>query len=219
MKEHKFPITKTARYFQLGELTEKTKSLWIVCHGYGQLAEHFLSKFSVLENEETCIVAPEGLHRYYLDGNAGRVGASWMTKEDRLTDIQDYVNYLDALLSNLTSTTSSKLKINVLGFSQGCATVSRWLNMGKTQFDHLLLYAGVFPPDMDWGLNPQKIVNTGTIIACGDDDEYIPITKLNELLNNYRASGIQFDYLPFKGKHQIYPEVLLKLKEHIDRKS
>lgn len=214
MKEIKFPITKTARYFQSGEINSETHTLWVLCHGYGQLAESFLQKFNVLEEQGNCLIAPEGLHRYYLDGNAGRVGASWMTREDRLSDIQDYVAYLDQVCETVLKTSTHPIKINVLGFSQGCATVSRWLNMGKTSIDNLILYAGVFPPDMDWSLNPGKLMNTKIYIACGDEDEYIPLSKLEELLKNYRATGISFEYLAFKGKHQIYPEVLQRIRRH-----
>lgn len=215
MREIKFPITKTARYFQSGELNNQTHTIWILCHGYGQLAESFLQKFDSLQEEGVCLIAPEGLHRYYLDGNYGRVGASWMTKEDRLTDIHDYVNYLDSLVKHLYSGLNQKPRLIVLGFSQGCATVSRWLNMGETPFNRLVLYAGVFPPDMDWGLNPTKVSGTRITIACGDEDEYIPKTKLNDLLNNYRATGLSFEFIPFQGKHQIYPEVLKEIRKKL----
>jgi hypothetical protein len=46
-------------------------------------------------------VAPEGLSRFYFEGGfhgpGSKVGATWMTREDRLAKIEDYVGYLDAL--------------------------------------------------------------------------------------------------------------------------
>lgn len=217
MKEVKFPITKTARYFQLGELRSDTREVWIICHGYGQLAESFLKKFQSLENPGVCIIAPEGLHRYYLDGSYGRVGASWMTKEDRLTDIKDYVHYLDQIGEMVIANTSERAKIIVLGFSQGCATVSRWLSMGKSRIDELILYAGVFPPDMDWSLHPARLQSCGLTITCGDEDEFIPLKKLNEHLQQLEASGLAYHFIPFSGKHHIYPEVLKKINSHLHR--
>ena len=97
MKEQTIETKKTARYYTLGTLSENTKTVWFVCHGYGQLANYFLRNFKLLENEKTFVISPEGFHRYYLNGFSGRVGASWMTKEDRLNDIADYVAYLDQL--------------------------------------------------------------------------------------------------------------------------
>ena len=36
-------------------------------------------------------MAPEGLSRFYLEGFSGKVGATWMTREDRLNDIDNYL--------------------------------------------------------------------------------------------------------------------------------
>src|SRR5437867_13104092 len=98
MQEHFLSTSRTARYFTLGHLRDATE-LWLVCHGYGQLASRFLERFRPLEAERRCIVAPEGLSRFYLTDSPAerRVGASWMTREDRLHEIDDYVHYLDAL--------------------------------------------------------------------------------------------------------------------------
>ena len=50
------------------------KTIWIVFHGYGQLAKFFLRKFNLLFEDNTLIVAPEGLNHFYLKGFSGRVG-------------------------------------------------------------------------------------------------------------------------------------------------
>lgn len=207
MKEHHLIIPKTARYFQNGELNQSTSEVWIVCHGYGQLANFFLRKFDLLNSNTTCIIAPEGLHRYYLEGSAGRVGASWMTKEDRLTDIKDYINYLD-LLAEKVKQAAPKSKLYVLGFSQGCATVSRWVNQGKTQPDALILYAGVFPPDLDFSIEGSALRNTKVILTNGNRDEYLKEGDINHQLSIMEQNGIQPEFIPFEGSHQIYPEVL-----------
>src|SRR5947199_10791389 len=98
MQEHHFSTRRTARFFTLGS-PERSTDLWILCHGYGQLASRFLERFRPIEAERRCIVAPEGLSRFYLTDSPAerRVGASWMTREDRLHEIDDYVRYLDAL--------------------------------------------------------------------------------------------------------------------------
>ncbi|WP_261990367.1 hypothetical protein [Hymenobacter sp. BT188] len=66
-QEHRLTVARTARYYQLGELTERTRHIWFVCHGYGQLAAYFIRHFAVLtEANDTVIIAPEGLSRFYL---------------------------------------------------------------------------------------------------------------------------------------------------------
>ena len=76
-------VSRKARYFQLGKATQKTSDVWVVLHGYGMLSEFFIKKFKNLESNNTLIVAPEGLNMFYLDGKYDRVGASWITKEER----------------------------------------------------------------------------------------------------------------------------------------
>jgi predicted esterase len=210
MKAHHIPIQKTARYFSEGELHKDTREVWIVCHGYGQLAEYFLRKFQFLASEERVIIAPEGLHRYYLNGSSGRVGASWMTKEDRLTDINDYVRFLDQIYASVKSE-APQAKIVVLGFSQGCATVSRWLSFGEVLCDKLILYAGVFPPDLDFELDGSKLKNVPVIIANGDQDEFLQEKDIHHQLEVLKRHHIYPKYLPFKGTHQIYTEVLVEI--------
>jgi len=211
MEEHHISVEKTARYFTIGELNENTREIWIVCHGYGQLASYFIQKFKILAEKGNFIIAPEGFHRYYLEGNYGRVGASWMTKEDRLNDIKDYVRFLDRVYDEYKSKIHPETKINVLGFSQGCATVSRWICLGKAQPDRFILYAGVFPPDLNFEPDAEKLKNIPVFIVAGNDDEFISPEQLKEHLGILKQSGISYKFVPFNGNHSIESAVLEQL--------
>ncbi|MGB1122955.1 MAG: hypothetical protein ACPG08_05475, partial [Flavobacteriales bacterium] len=131
MPYHSFSVTKTARYFTAGPAIAEANGVLIALHGYGQLPEFFMRRLQPLADAGWAIIAPEGLHRFYLEGAHGRVGASWMTKEAREDDIADYVRYLDALSAELGLTERRPV---LLGFSQGVATASRWVAMGQTAF-------------------------------------------------------------------------------------
>src|ERR671937_1373227 len=121
MQEHWLETVRTARYFTIGE-PERARDLWFVCHGYGQLAARFLERFRSIEAQQRCIVAPEGLSRFYLTEKPAerRVGAAWMTREDRLHEIEDYLRYLDAVYADIQL---PQARVTALGFSQGSATV------------------------------------------------------------------------------------------------
>src|SRR2546425_708962 len=103
VKEHHIGVARTARYFTLGNSSSGVGEVWFACHGYGQLAARFLEKLRVLDGGRRYLVAPEGLSRFYLSGSPTerRVGASWMTREDRLAEIEDYVRYLDAVYADV----------------------------------------------------------------------------------------------------------------------
>src|SRR5258706_7542269 len=95
MQEHHVSTPRSARYFTLGS-PEHAAEVWFVCHGYGQLASRFLERFRPIEAERRCIVAPEGLSRFYLTESPAerRVGASLVTREERPHEIDDYGRHL-----------------------------------------------------------------------------------------------------------------------------
>lgn len=212
-RKHLFITPKTARYFTAGELSEKTKHVWIVCHGYGQLAENFIKKFHEIQDEENYIISPEGLHRYYLDQKHEKVGASWMTREDRLEDIKDYVNLLDGILE--LELKNFKGKIILFGFSQGVATVSRWYMMGKVRPDIFIMWAGVFPPDLPMEKEKWIFNDSQNFVVMGEEDEFFPEERRRQIIEEIGRKGIKFDLLTFKGKHVIYPPTLLDLKNRL----
>lgn len=218
MKHVNIKTEKTARYFTLGEVTEKTKNIWIVCHGYAQLGNHFLKWFKDFEDEENFIVAPEALHRFYWKGFDGKVVASWMTKEDRLDDINDYVNYLDNVtLAIIKGIDSSKVKINVLGFSQGGSTVCRWITKSSLKFDSLTLWAGAFPEDIDY-FKKKKLFNSLNLhLVIGDEDPFYSedrVTKQKEILSEKK---IDYTLIRFKGIHKVFLPPLLELRKSLNQ--
>jgi predicted esterase len=209
MEEHAIRILKTGRFYTLGLLNDQTKSIWIVCHGYGQLANYFLRNFKTLENNETYIIAPEGFHRYYLNGVSGRVGASWMTKEDRLSDINDYVNYLDQLYESIFSQTDNKnIEVNVLGFSQGGATATRWVCQGNSRVDNLILWAAVYPPDLNFEVDTTTLNELNLKLVIGDNDEFISEETVTTHIDLLTEKGINHELIRYAGKHKIESDIL-----------
>ncbi len=193
--ELKLTAPKTFRYWISGDF-EKANKLIIVLHGYGQLAEFFIRKFNQIP-EDYLVVAPEGMHRFYLNGTSGRVGASWMTKEDRESDITDNLIWLSKLFSQLTEQKTFEKTI-LLGFSQGGATAARWFYSKKVPFDQLILWASVFPPDLE---KPQINSNSNNYFVIGTDDEYYNAEAQKNEIEFYEKIG--FQTLQFEGKHDI----------------
>lgn len=206
--EKSFSHTKTYRYYVHGD-PQKAKYLLYVLHGYGQLAEYFLRKFHFLP-EDFLIVAPEGMHRFYLQGNSGRVGASWMTKEARETDITDNMDWLSALDNKIRSEFHFEKKI-ILGFSQGGATAARWVNQDKS-FDVTILWACIFPPDLS--INSEIKTNSHVKhFVLGTEDEYFSSQQQCEAIDFYKKIG--YNTHTFKGKHNIDADTLEKILQSL----
>lgn len=74
---------KTGRYAMIGAEPVTAQRVWFVLHGYGQLAPDILRPFDGVVPADTCVVAPEGLSRFYRDmprpdgSHLQRVGATW----------------------------------------------------------------------------------------------------------------------------------------------
>ncbi len=207
-----FPVSRTARYFTLGTPNHDVRQVWFVCHGYGQLAQEFLAHFAPLDDGRRLIVAPEGLSRYYTDHTERVVGASWMTREDRLAEISDYVTYLDGLYRHvLGAIDRSAVTVHVLGFSQGVATAVRWVTHGSVVADRLILWCGMLPPDLDLGMAWGKLEDSRLTFVVGTRDPQLDTGKLEELETWLLEKDIPFETVQFNGGHRLDKRVLRSL--------
>ena len=207
MEEHHITVPRTARYHTLGD-AGSARAVWIVLHGYGQLARYFLRKFEGL-GKDMLVVAPEGLSRYYLDDAHSRAGAMWMTREDRANEIEDQVTYLDALAVELLRTTG-EVPLNVLGFSQGVATARRWSLQGRTTINRLVLWAGGVPLEP----TPEQLQPWNRMdlhLVLGTQDEYAGDKEFQQQIDRLNRAKVQYQAHRFHGGHELEKVLLAKL--------
>ena len=210
-------IEKKARYFQLGNPGNDTSIVWVVLHGYGMLSEFFIQKFKKLENKNTLILAPEALNRFYIDTNYGRVGASWMTKDERQDDIKENIKYLNSLMDQIIKEIGhNRFKINVLGFSQGGATACRWLFKSGLKFENLIMWAGDIPKDTLTEENRLKWSDMNTHLVMGKKDELINEEMKAKFLKLVTDFKLDYKLTLYDGDHRIYPDVLMELIKSFD---
>ncbi|HEX4560485.1 MAG TPA: hypothetical protein VH113_01520 [Gemmatimonadales bacterium] len=208
MEERFLRISRTARYATLGEPGPKVSEVWLVCHGYGQLARRFLEDFEGVSDGSRLIVAPEGLSRFYIDRTQQRVmGASWMTREDRLHEIDDYLGYLELLHDEVQKTLPRPVPVTALGFSQGVATAMRWAARTRAPVRRLVVWGGTVPPEVDLSVFAKVRVT----VVCGDQDELITAKVRDAEAELWRKVGIDPEVRMFAGHHEVRPEVLAEL--------
>lgn len=213
--EHHLEVTRTARYWVLGEGAREPREVWFVLHGYKQLARRFLRRFRELDDGTRLIVAPEALSRFYVGTETGRhgpgsvVGATWMTREDRLREIDDYVRYLDRLSGGVLAGAGGDPRIVVLGFSQGVATAARWTALGAVRPHRLILWADLLPPDLDAGKAAAAWAGTDVVLVRGDADRAFTDEALLERERGWLdAAGVRVRVRRYAGGHDVLPEVL-----------
>ncbi|RMG45343.1 MAG: phospholipase [Candidatus Dadabacteria bacterium] len=213
ISEATFETRRTARYFYAGD-PSTARRLWFLCHGYGQSAKKLLEDSISCFSKDEFVVAPEGLSRFYLKGFSGDVGPSWMTKELRLSEIDDYVNYLNGLLDEFFKKFSHPPLIYLLGFSQGAATVSRWIASGRVPSRALILWSGLFPPDLP-GTIPQGAGAFKIYLVIGKQDQFISMEQVSSQKQGLEEQGYNVELITFDGRHAIKPDVLLELKTRL----
>lgn len=200
-EERHIRVQRTARYHVLGD-PPTAKELWFVLHGHGYLARFFLHSFEGLE-EGRCIVAPEALSRYYLDSTFSRVGATWMTREDRESEIADQISYLDALAIRMRKECPNALRLNVLGFSQGVATLCRWAVLGNTAIDRMVVWGGSMPPEIEADTLRRRWASIHIDLVHGEQDPVVSGEVLERNGSLLRSAGLTFRSHTFDGGHAL----------------
>ena len=218
MESHSLTVPRTSRYVVLRPTVSRVEEVWLVCHGYGQLASRFIRAFEAIDDGKRLIVAPEALSRFYVSGHGGphgeddKVGASWMTREDRDAEIVDYVTYLDLVVARVFENVArASVRIVAFGFSQGAATICRWASVTRTPPDHLILWGGCVPVELMRGEGGDGLRRAALTIVSGDRDPVVPAAVASEHADELQAAGVCPRFVSFSGGHEIDRKALAEL--------
>lgn len=192
----------------------QVRHIWMMFHGYGQLARFFIRKFQPLP-PGSLLVVPQGLSKFYLSDSYERVGASWLTKEDRLTDLANQLTYLDQVYKAISQEIdTAQTTLNVVGFSQGCATAVRWLVHAGLPFDRLILWAGLFPHDVPPGQGHLLRPGARVQLVYGTQDKYVSQEAIRQQIMTVSAALKTPEVVSFDAGHEIPSEAWQQLMEH-----
>ena len=220
---HHVEVPRTARYYTVGDRAT-ARTVWLALHGYGQLAGYFVRHFAE-HAAGRLVVAPEALSRFYVarergpgeggaTGEPARVGATWMTREDRLAEIGDYVRYLDRALDAATEGLDlAAVPVGVLGFSQGAATAARWLahrhRNGRGVPNATVVWGGALPHDFDLaGADGDALRATRLTLVVGDRDEFATEALVAEQEARLAGAGVAYTVVRYAGGHRLDGAVL-----------
>ena len=196
-------VTKTARYSTYGNLSEKTKYLWLTLHGSNMLCEQMLYKFRDFDPEEHFVVSPEALSRFYKNGFNGPVLAAWMTSRDRLEEIKDISNYLTKLWNHYTDQVPSHCKKCILGFSQGGTMAFRWMHRLEVDFDVFLAYSCWVPEDIDLSESKTDYATGKRVYTYGLNDPYLTPDRIAEMKKVIERNHIPLEIKTYDGDHRV----------------
>lgn len=204
---------RTARYAMLGVEPAHAARIWIVLHGYGMLASRFVRAFESTIPGDTCVIAPEALSRFYLEaprpdgGHLKKVGATWLTRESRETEIVDAHRWLDAVYDEVVaeSTTHRGMAptVAILGFSQGVATAMRWIATGHPTTRQFVAWAGGLALDVQADAMHTALQAGETLLVFGDADPLATPAARESITAAIAAMDIPFRVEMFAGAHHL----------------
>jgi len=219
-QERHLAVKRTARYYVLGDVSPLVEDLWFACHGYGQLAGDFVKEFECIADPKRLIVVPEALSRYYIPSDPGyhtadtKVGATWMTREDREAEIADYVAYLDDLCAEIINEIGNRpIRVTVLGFSQGGATANRWVTRGNVRPDRLLMWGSFLPNDSDLLHAAEFFRTVKLVLIHGTRDQFADSKMIEKYEALLKENQIPFEAKTFGGGHRMDRSILQLLAE------
>jgi predicted esterase len=179
---------------------------WLILHGYGMLAQGILHWFRAAERPGRVLIAPEALSRFYLEEKGvRRVGACWMTREDRDNELTDQQGYLDRVVSELIGEIPN---LQVHGFSQGVAAAARWVVRGVRPVSRLVCWGGTVPPEIAPENLSQALNRVPVEFAVGDRDRWIAPDLVDADAARLVAGGCPAVVHHFEGGHRVDNGVL-----------
>lgn len=227
MRTRERSTVRTARYVVLGAEPAQAQRVWFALHGYGMLAHRFARAFESIIPADTCIIAPEALSRFYLEmpradgGHMQRIGATWLTKESRETEIADAHQWLDAVhdevLNESIAVQGRAPVTGVLGFSQGVATAMRWVASGAVTPRMFVAWAGGLAQDVDAAAFVRKLTDAELVLVSGTRDQYATDANRAAMASAVKALGVKHRILSFDGEHTLYEPLLADILAELPR--
>jgi predicted esterase len=205
---YKIRTEKTGHYYVHGKMTDQTRYVWVCLHGYGQLAKYFINRFEFLDPVTHHVIVPEGLNRFYLEGVNEKPVATWMTREDRLDEIADYIIFLENLRHKMGWDRNPDFRVIYFAFSQGVATLIRWLMNSHPRVDELILWSGHPPDEMLLEQHRDYFSAISSHYFIGRNDQYLSEERLYQIQALLERAGIEAEYHWYDGEHKVDPEVL-----------
>ncbi len=210
-QEKEITYATNKSYSTLNQLSERTKTVWFVCHGMGYLSRYFLKYFKSLNAEENYIIAPQAPSKYYIQPKM-HVGSNWLTRDNTEVETENIMTYFDAVLK--AEQIPDNINLIVLGYSQGVSVATRYLAKRQLQCSQLILHSGGIPKELT--AEDFKYLNKDAKVKLiyGTEDEYLDEARIKEeSLKAVALFGESVIILPFEGKHVVNVDYINGLVE------
>lgn len=188
-----FTTPRTARYVLLGEPGPAITQVWVCLHGHQQPVAELAEQLLNLDTPERLLVLPEALSRhndYSEELETPPSHAAWFATDSLLADFDDLGTYLDALTKQVLAACPPDLPLTVLGCGHGAAAACRWLANNGTEYSRLILYAPVFPAEIDRRATLVALPERPVLVVSTTTDTYSPEAAGQGLMDDLLDVGL-----------------------------
>ena len=133
------------------------------------------------------------------------VGASWLTKENTLKEIENVINYFDSVFQNENIEGKNLI---FLGYSQGVSVAMRYIAWRKISFSKLLLMSGGIPNELTSEDFKYLEDQSEVYYVYGEKDEYINGEFLKLEKNKIKNIFKSVNSISFEGNHQVNVDII-----------
>jgi predicted esterase len=195
MQPQLFTTPRTARYISLGEPGPGIQNIWFCLHGREQSLQEFASQLVNLDTPERLLILPEGLSRYALPAlettpETAATVASWFAPDSIEADLPDLTNYLNGLAAEVLAACPPNTPVTVLGYGHGAAAACHWLSAGRIPYDRLVLYASIFPSEINRQATLAALPNRPVTVVTTTTDSFTPEVAGEGLIQDLEAAGL-----------------------------
>jgi len=169
--------------------------LTVVCvHGRGASASDILSIADELRASDVAYLAPEA------------AGRTWYPYSF-LAPIEDNQPFLDSALGVLATIVDDLQgqeippeRIALLGFSQGACLALEFAARHARRYAAIVAFSGsVIGPPGTQRIHPKSMLRTPVLLGCSDVDPHIPLERVKESAEVFRALGAEVDARIYPG--------------------
>lgn len=194
MQPHTFSTTRTARYYSLGEPGPAIQHIWFCLHGHDQPIADLAAQLAPLDTPERLLILPEALARHNQPATppdtSGITVSAWFAMDALEPDLNDLTNYLNSLADQVRAACPPQTPVTVLGYGHGAAAACRWLATSSIVYERLVLYAAIFPPEIDRRATLAALPRLPVEVVSTTADIYTPEAAGEGLVQDLRDAGL-----------------------------
>jgi predicted esterase len=174
-------------------------------HGYAENAEAQLERLTAIpESSRWLTISVQALHRFY-QRRTNLVVASWMTRQDRETAIDDNLAYVAACIDAATAEWPALPSVVFAGFSQGVGMAFRAAVNSVHRVAGVIAVGGDIPPE----ITPAALAKLpAALIARGITDDLYTDEQFASDERRLRSSSVSVRTIRLNAGHE-WPDDLI----------